>query len=74
MRRRDLFEQLVGADGLAVQREGARVGRREVLKIVDDPLEEHRLLVQGGEQFRIGVDDAVAGHLQPAADVREWGA
>lgn len=57
-----------------MQLEGARVAGREVLEVVDDTLEHDRLLVQGGEQFRVGVDDAVSGHFQPAADVGERGA
>ena len=69
--RRHLLEQFVAAHGLAVQTQGAGVGGREVLEVVDDALEDERLLVQGGEQRRVGFDDAVPGDLQPAADVGE---
>ncbi len=57
-----------------MQAQGSGVGVGEVLEIVDDALEDERLLVQGGEQGRVGVHDTVSGHLQPAADIGEGAA
>ena len=46
----DLGEQLVDVDLLPVQPQRARVGRGQVLEVVDDVLEQHRLLQQRGDQ------------------------
>lgn len=60
--------------GSRCRRRVPAVGGGEVLEVVDDPLEDHRLLVQGAEQGRVGLDEAVPGDLQPAADVGEGAA
>ena len=56
---------------LAAQQQGAGVGGREVAQVVDDPLQDEGLLVQGAEQFGVGLDQSVARDLQPASDVGE---
>ncbi len=57
--------------GFAVQAQGARVGRAQVLEVVDDVLELHRLLQERGDERRVRFGQSVLGRLQPAPDVAQ---
>lgn len=70
----DLTEQFVGVHRFRVQTERARVGRAQVLEVVDDVLQLDRFFEERGDERRVRVGQTVLRRLQPAPDVAQRGA
>ena len=59
---------------MALQPELSGLGQGEILQVVHQPVEEHRLFVKRGNDTLIRLHHAILNRLQVAPDVGKWSA
>jgi len=65
-------EQRLRVHRLTMQGQSTTLGQREVLQVVDELVEQHRLLVQRFDDFGPRFGHAIAHRLEIPAQVRQW--